>query len=59
MPNYPEITLNNPYLMSRTDDSIIDAHHYGMEVRYYAIHTHQTCVTSYEDAMAMYNKAAL
>jgi hypothetical protein len=33
MPDYPEISLTNPYLMSRTDDTIIDAHNYGMEVR--------------------------
>ena len=37
MPNYPEISLSNPYLMSRTDDTIIDAHSYGIEVMTFAI----------------------
>ena len=33
MPNYPKISLTNPYLMSRVDEVIIDAHNYGVEVR--------------------------
>ena len=34
MPNFPNITQGNPYLMTRTDSSIIDASCYKMEVRY-------------------------
>ena len=32
MPNYPDVSRDNPYLMSRSDGSIIDAKSYGMEV---------------------------
>ena len=34
LPNFPDISRGNPYLMSRTDSSVIDANNYRMEVRY-------------------------
>ena len=33
MPNYPEVTYKNPYLMARRDQSIVDAQEYTTEVR--------------------------
>ena len=34
MPNFPDISDGNPFLMARMDEAVIDAFEYGTEVLY-------------------------